>query len=315
VKKTEQPKGREHMTNQTQFELPPLSLIDPFRKLSGAICKGWILFLLPSLATGGLPGAMNYQGRLVRDGQLVNSNITATFTIYDGPTNTTALYQEDDAISVGDGLYSTTVGDNPKTAGVTYTNLTEALSAAGANAWMQLTIDGTNLSPREHIQAAPYALVAPSSSSSQPVGISTTYQVRDVVYTSAWRTVVVSNGLVVAISRTDETDDYVNFYTNYPIGTVPVGTKSGPGANAENTFGAFELSGNVLEWCLDWSSGYPPFGTNYVDSFEPEDKWRSLRGGDWSAPDWGTGCQFGRFGMPPETRDCWFGFRVVRETD
>ncbi|NKB23966.1 MAG: hypothetical protein GKR87_06230 [Kiritimatiellae bacterium] len=125
--------------------------------------------LLSNPVWGEVPGMINYQGRLIQNSSLVNSNnMTVTLSLYNASTGGTLIYQEDDLVDVTDGLYSTYLGDNGNGSG-SESDLTAALTVAGANAWLSITIDGSELTPRERVLAAPYALVAATSDGSSSV--------------------------------------------------------------------------------------------------------------------------------------------------
>jgi len=87
--------------------------------------------------------------------------------------------------------------------------------------------------------------------------------------------------------------------------TAPVGRY------APNSFGLYDLHGNVREWCADW------FSTNYYvrspseDPTGPNDSgMRVLRGGCWnSRPQYSRSSDRG--GCAPGDRSCVTGFRVV----
>jgi hypothetical protein len=126
------------------------------------MAAGAILLLTAARAAAQVPGAINYQGRLVMGGALVNSNnMSLGVSVYTAPAGGTLLYQENDTVTVADGLFATAIGDNSNGVG-TQPTLTAALTAAGANAWLGIRVaGGAELTPRERILSAPYALVAP----------------------------------------------------------------------------------------------------------------------------------------------------------
>jgi len=105
-----------------------------------------------------VPTTINYQGRLVENGQLVNSNgMSVTLTLWDESTGGSSTYQEADSVDVVDGLYNTTLGDN-KTGG-SASSLLDALNTLGTNAWLGIKFGvDPELTPRERLMATPFAL-------------------------------------------------------------------------------------------------------------------------------------------------------------
>jgi len=111
------------------------------------------------------PQMINYQGRLVDGGALVHSNgMEVTLTLWDAPTGGSNVYQEVDSVDVVDGLYSTALGDNQFDGGAS--GLLDALNTLGTNAWLGLKLgSGAELTPRERLLSAPFALKAKESAS------------------------------------------------------------------------------------------------------------------------------------------------------
>lgn len=97
------------------------------------------------------------------------------------------------------------------------------------------------------------------------------------------------------------------------VGTKPVSTQSkGYGQYAKNTFECHELSGNVLELCLDYSGAFAGSisGKNYVR--RTYNSLRTSRGGHWFRS--ASGCVTSyRYSSIPTDRITHLGFRVVRD--
>jgi formylglycine-generating enzyme required for sulfatase activity len=89
-----------------------------------------------------------------------------------------------------------------------------------------------------------------------------------------------------------------------PYGTHPVGTK------IANTFGLFDMSGNVFEWCQDWKGDYG--SAPQTDPVGPATgTFRLHRGGSWDGTyDFGGHSAY-RAASRPESRFNYIGFRVV----
>ena len=98
------------------------------------------------------------------------------------------------------------------------------------------------------------------------------------------------------------TEEQVNFNRNKNM-TMPVGSYQ------PNSFGLYEMHGNVWEWCSDWHGNYP---TGKVrDPKGPiNGEMRVLRGGSWFVNAWYTRSA-SRACDAPEERDHSRGFRLA----
>jgi hypothetical protein len=111
------------------------------------------------------PELINYQGRLVDDGNLVNGQKRIVFRIYDAAVSndfgmgSMPMYAQTDMVSVVDGLFATEIGGatNDTGSGLFDVLATEGM---GSNYWLELEVDGVTLEPRERLSSVPYALAA-----------------------------------------------------------------------------------------------------------------------------------------------------------
>ena len=102
-------------------------------------------------APGDVPQLINYQGRLVNGGVLVNQPVTMQLRLYDAPANGTLLYEDSNTVTVIDGLYSTYLGD-----GTVQGSLADALTNAAV--YVEAVVDGVVLTPRDRLVSVAYAL-------------------------------------------------------------------------------------------------------------------------------------------------------------
>ena len=102
-----------------------------------------------------VPEQINYQGRLVDGTNLVSGPVSLVLQIHTNAIGGSPVYEDSNTVVVVDGLYSTFIGDNP-TPG--FGALSDALVSSGL--YLEVTVDGTTLSPREEIASAAFALRA-----------------------------------------------------------------------------------------------------------------------------------------------------------
>ena len=112
------------------------------------------------------------------------------------------------------------------------------------------------------------------------------------------------------------TTDLVNYNGNYSYGSAPKGEyrqqTTDVGKFPPNSFGLYDMHGNVWEWCEDVYNG------NYIDAPTDGRPWlsgsdnntRLLRGGGWINNAWDCRSA-GRGGNARAVRDYHVGFRVV----
>ena len=109
-----------------------------------------------------------------------------------------------------------------------------------------------------------------------------------------------------AYAEIEESRNYCNCDDGF-IGPAPVASFQG------NSFGVYDMLGNVREWCSDWFEKYD--GSSLTDPGGPANgKSRILKGGSWKdGPDI-IRCAY-RSGRPPDETDVNIGFRVVIRED
>lgn len=84
------------------------------------------------------------------------------------------------------------------------------------------------------------------------------------------------------------------------------------GTRVPNQWGLYDMTGNVYEWCQDWYAEKYPEGHQTDPQGPAESRWHPVRGGCWIFNP--QDCRSAnRIGAPPQAKDNWKGFRVVRE--
>jgi len=109
------------------------------------------------------PELVNYQGRLVDGSNLVNGTVSIVLGLYDQKAGGSPDYVCSNDVTVVDGLYTMQLGTN-----TVLGSLTNALS--DGTAYLQITADGTILTPRERLISAPYALHAQNAQRANVAG-------------------------------------------------------------------------------------------------------------------------------------------------
>ncbi|GEM_PF-4163396 len=112
------------------------------------------LFTLLVLTIAGIiwgtdvPKFLNYQGKLFSGSLPVNDTVSIQYALYDSPDDGNLLWsQVSPAVPVVNGIFSDTLGQRIDTVLTRYSEV-----------WLQITVNGIVLSPREQLCATAFAL-------------------------------------------------------------------------------------------------------------------------------------------------------------
>ncbi|MFA6173344.1 MAG: DUF1566 domain-containing protein [Kiritimatiellales bacterium] len=173
--------------------------------------KRWIVIGLTVTAAFQLwaqsPEMFRYQGRLVNGTNLVNATLPMSFKLYDALSGGTRLYEDSSSVLVADGLYSTMIGDN-----TVYGSLTNAMTNAAV--YLELTVNGETLAPRERLVSVPYALNAPAPT---PVTVGDPTAVTREAVNARWTKNTYANG---DITMSDRDTGLMWLYNANPCGAT-----------------------------------------------------------------------------------------------
>ncbi len=120
------------------------------------------LFIFPFYLNAGVPLRINFQGNLQESGELVTGNRNFTFKIYDAPTGGNLIWtSQTESVMVTNGIFSVVLQTG------TPVNLSTATFSGSR--YIEVSVDGTTLSPRQEIVSSPYSLIAQSLASDAQV--------------------------------------------------------------------------------------------------------------------------------------------------
>jgi hypothetical protein len=100
-----------------------------------------------------VPNLINYQGRMIENGQLVSRQVNMVIRLYDQPLGGNLLLEDSDLVTVIDSLYSTYIGDN-------ITDGSFESVRAATNIYISLEADGHLFMPRERMVSVGSAIKA-----------------------------------------------------------------------------------------------------------------------------------------------------------
>lgn len=112
-----------------------------------------VALMLPVTAFCGVPGQVNFQGVLLNNAsQAVNGSVDFNFTLFDAVTGGAQLWSESQTgVPVTDSMYTVALGSvTPISTGI----------LNGGTVYLEVSVGGEILSPRQRLLAVPYALNA-----------------------------------------------------------------------------------------------------------------------------------------------------------
>lgn len=120
----------------------------------GAIFSGAVsAFEAAESTEDGLPYVLPYEGSFRTDGARVTGTHQMRFSIYTSPDGGASIWGSDTrSVEVADGIFSVVLGDPNDT-----TPLPQTLAGEG-QLWIELSVDGVTLSPRQRVAPATQAL-------------------------------------------------------------------------------------------------------------------------------------------------------------
>ncbi|MFW6097626.1 MAG: hypothetical protein ACOC9Z_06100 [Chloroflexota bacterium] len=131
-----------------------------------------VALLLGACAVAELSPEFSHQGRLLdSEGNPVpDGDYDVQYVLYNSATGGSPVYTDTQTVTVDDGLFTTSIG-----AGDVITP-----SIFSRPTWMEITVDGETLTPRQRLQGAPYAFsLAPNNVVQGSVPITRTYEGQD----------------------------------------------------------------------------------------------------------------------------------------
>jgi len=113
---------------------------------------GLVCLMAAALMGVNIPFLVNYQGRVNNAAGLpISGPVTMDFTIYDAPTDGSPLWSETQNVTLNTGLYNVLLGSMNPLSPQVFDN---------ANVFLEVSVDGQTLSPRQQIVSVPFAMRA-----------------------------------------------------------------------------------------------------------------------------------------------------------
>jgi len=125
-------------------------------RAQGLLLLTGVLLMSVAMTRADVPHQLSYQGRLLDDnGQPVTAAVTVDIGLFAAATGGSSVYSQDvGSVNAVNGLYAFHFGTN---------NAAFNAALTAAECWLELSIDGEVLSPRQRLVAVPYAIYSRES--------------------------------------------------------------------------------------------------------------------------------------------------------
>ncbi len=201
------------------------------------------LLLVTAVAQAQVPPVINYQGQLLdASGNPANGNFAMVFAIFDVPTGGTALYTETQNVTVSNGVFNALIGSA--------TPIPQTLFDGSTNRLLEITVNGTVLTPRRPFGSVPYAFASRNSGGSSP-------------WLTSGNNVYYNNGNVgigtnspTALLHSQSTGNIPSFLAGGSSADFAV-----PNNNQAMQFGSWDGASAFTEWMRISSAGNVGIGT------------------------------------------------------
>ena len=119
-------------------------------------------------------------------------------------------------------------------------------------------------------------------------------------------------GVQTIYSGSDDKDSVAWYSGNSLSKTHVVRTSKNSGTNSSNSYGIFDLSGNVFEWCWDWKG---TIDSTTSQTGPSSGEYRVVRGGGWSSTASECTVSYRNINMRPYESNNATGFRIVHKSN
>ncbi|MEE9429810.1 MAG: hypothetical protein V3V16_02145 [Melioribacteraceae bacterium] len=114
----------------------------------------YIIFLFSSsiFLQAQVPQLINYQGNISENNVPLNNTASITFTLFDAETEGTNLWSETQSVTITNGIFNVLLGS--------VTTFPSDLFSSSGSRFLEVSVNGTSLTPRSQFTSVAYALIA-----------------------------------------------------------------------------------------------------------------------------------------------------------